>query len=104
MLPKRLRLTRAEFVKAVTGRRAVSAHFSVTARNTAQNGGVAAVISKKVAKKAVDRHRLKRQIMEALRPHTSPTRSLIVYARAGSPTLPFQELKAELDALVEQVG
>lgn len=100
MPPKRLRLSREEFAAAATGRRATSAHFSVTIRKTQQTGGVAAVISKKVAKKSVDRHFLKRRILEILRPHTFPTLSLIVYARAGAPTLPFQALKQELSELV----
>jgi ribonuclease P protein component len=100
MPPKRLRLSREEFAAAATGRRATSAHFSVTVRKTKQTGGIAAVISKKVAKKSVDRHLLKRRILEILRPHTSPDHALIIYARAGAPALPFQALKQELSELV----
>ncbi|HYF29025.1 MAG TPA: ribonuclease P protein component [Candidatus Paceibacterota bacterium] len=104
MLPKRLRLSRAEFGKAAAGTRATSAHFSVTVRRNAENGGAAAVISKKVAKKAVDRHLLKRRILEALRPEVFSDRSIIVYARAGAPTLSYAALKQELSELLGKVG
>lgn len=63
---------------------------------------MAAVISKKVAKKSVDRHLLKRRILEILRPQVSSSRSLIVYARAGASTLPFQALKQELTELIKR--
>lgn len=99
MVPKKLRLSREEFQKAAAGKRAVSAHFSVTARTVPEKGGIAVVISKKVAKRSVDRHLLKRRILEILRPQASPTCSFIVYARAGSPSLPFGALKEELSEL-----
>lgn len=101
MLPRRLRLGRAEFAEAATGRRAQSAHFSVTVRKNTEKGGSAAVISKKVAKKSVDRHLLKRRILEVLRPYTNSSRSIVVFARAGSPSLPFKALKEELTALLK---
>ncbi len=58
------------------------------------------VISKKVAKRSVDRHLLKRRVMEILRPWCSPTHSIIVFARSGSPTLTFRELSAEIAELM----
>ena len=105
MMPRRLRLSRETFAKAASGRRATSAHFSVTVRNTAKEGGAAVIISKKVAKKSVDRHLLKRRALDVVRPLVSPTRSMIIYARAGSPTLSYRALKEELIQLVtEAVG
>lgn len=99
MLSRTKRLTRATFGTVATGKRAVSAHFSVSYTH-ATPGRVAAVISKKTAKKAVDRHLLKRRILAAAEPHIEPVRSFIVYARKGSPELSYQSLKKELDALL----
>ncbi|MGE5540841.1 MAG: ribonuclease P protein component [Bacillota bacterium] len=98
MLPKAKRLTRASFAPLAAGKRAVSAHFSITWLPS-DEGRCAAVVSKKVAKKAVDRHTLKRRIIDAITPHAVQGRSFVVYARAGSPSLPYRILKQELDTL-----
>lgn len=79
--------------------RAASAHFSLTIA-PAREGGAAAVVSKKVARRSVDRHLLKRRMLAVLRPYVSPTRSLVAYARAGSLGLPYGVLKAELESLL----
>ncbi|HEX2792299.1 MAG TPA: ribonuclease P protein component [Candidatus Paceibacterota bacterium] len=105
MIPRRLRLPRAHFASATSGIRSVSPHFSLTVRKTSVSGGCAAVISKKVAKRAVDRHLLKRRIFSVMRPWCDPARSIIVYARAGSGALPFSALKRELaELLTRAVG
>lgn len=98
MLPKARRLTRASFAPLSAGKRAVSAHFSITWLPS-DKGRAAAVVSKKVAPKAVDRHMLKRRIIDAIAPYADQRRAFVVYARAGSPTLPYRALKGELDAL-----
>lgn len=99
MIPRKLRLSRAQFAPATQGKRAISAHFSVSYRPL-EGGGCAAVVSKKVAKRSVDRHALKRRINAVLLPWCSPTRSLIVYARAGSLTLSSAQLAEELNELL----
>lgn len=102
MIPRKLRLPRAHFASATSGIRSVSPHFSLTVRKTAVSGGCAAVISKKVAKRATDRHLLKRRIFAVMLPWCDTSRSLVVYARAGSPSLPFSVLKRELTELLER--
>jgi ribonuclease P protein component len=102
-LPRRLRLSRAAFGAALGARgRAASEHFSITKGPTLE-GGAAVVISKKVAKRSVDRHLLKRRVLTILRPHISPRHSLVVYARAGAPALSFRTLKEELEILLSRV-
>lgn len=102
MLPRAKRLTRATFGAVAVGKRAVSAHFSVTgARSDA--GRTAAVVSKKVAKRAVDRHLLRRRILAAAVPYVVPGRSFIIYARPGALALSYAMLKKELDDLLSSV-
>jgi ribonuclease P protein component len=102
MLKKGKRLSRTAFASVAGGKRATSAHFSITAARSGE-GRAAAVVSKKVAKSAVARHRLKRRILSVLAPTLLPGHSFIVYARAGSPTLPFGALKQELETLLLSV-
>ncbi len=78
----------------------MSPHFSVTVRPRTSAGGCAAVISKKVARLSVDRHRLKRRMLAVVRPWCSPDAALVVYARPGSPGLPFPDLMEELSLLL----
>jgi ribonuclease P protein component len=99
MLAKEARIPRADFAAVAKGTRAVSAHFSVTALPTPA-GRAAAVVSKKIAKSSVARHRLKRRILAVLAPKVRPGRSFIVYARAGSSSLSSAALAKELATLL----
>lgn len=99
MLPRRSRLPRAAFPDARGAFRAASVHFSLSWAPV-KAGGAAAVVSKKVARRAVDRHLLKRRMLEVLRPYASPSRSLVAYAKAGSLGLPYAAVKAELEPLL----
>jgi ribonuclease P protein component len=102
MLSREKRLTRADFDAVAKGKRAISAHFSVSAAPSSL-GKAAAVVSKKVAKRSVDRHLLKRRMLAAAVPYIRPGRSFVLYARAGSPSLPFGTLKRELTELLTKL-
>lgn len=100
MLPRGKRLTRTAFEGVGRGKRAISAHFSITLARTSE-GRAAVVVSKKVAKRSVDRHLLKRRVLEAVQDYVLPGRSFIVYARSGSPKLSYQDLATELAGLLD---
>ncbi len=105
MIPRRLRLSRREFESVTSGAsllRAQSPHFAISYGPAPLKGGCGAVVAKKVEKSAVKRHMLKRRIKAVIAPLCPPKQVLIVYARAGSSTLPFSELEAELRALIER--
>lgn len=102
MLPRRLRLSREDF-EAHGLRRVASPHFSLSYGPASKTGGVAVVVSKKVAKLAVMRHLLKRRILSVLRPYADPAQVLIVHTRPGATTLPFPELESELISLVRSI-
>ncbi|MFZ2908027.1 MAG: ribonuclease P protein component [Minisyncoccia bacterium] len=94
------RLGRGDFER-VRGARAVSSHFSLSFSRVPGHGGYAAVVSKKVATKAVVRHRLKRWMLESMRPWSKPGRGLILYARAGAGVLPRKVFLSEVQILLQ---
>jgi ribonuclease P protein component len=104
MTKRRLHLSRPDFSSATgdaKARRATSPHFSAL---YSKNGvGFAFVVSKKVAKLSVGRHLLKRRVREAAKNWCSDSYALIVYARAGSATLTYKEIEAELTPLLQRV-
>jgi ribonuclease P protein component len=102
MLPRAKRLTRADFAQVAKGKRALSAHFSVTVLSS-PIGRAAAVVSKKVAKRSVDRHQLKRRILAVAASHIQNGRSFVVFARGGSPALSSQALRQELTTLLRDL-
>lgn len=102
MLPKSLRLSRQEFPDTRGLKRVTSRHFSIS-YGDATKGGVAVVISKKVARLAVSRHLLKRRVLAVLRPYVTEHRVLVVHTRAGAGIIPFPELKDELLSLIQSI-
>jgi ribonuclease P protein component len=74
----------------------------LSVRDTAEKGGCAVVISKKVSKLSVGRHLLKRRALSVIAPWCSSTRILIVYARPGAASLDYPALSKELLALLER--
>lgn len=103
MIPRSLRLSRAGFARAGSLMRTHSAHFSVSYGHSPTLAGGGIVVPKKIAKKSVDRHLLKRRMREVVRPYLSADQSLIVYAKPGAPSLSFPELNKELSALIEGI-
>lgn len=99
MLPREKRLSRAAFASVNRGKRLISGHFSITTTRSSE-GRAAAVVSKNVVKKAADRHRLKRRMLTVARPYVNGKQSFIMYARAGSATLPYKALQQELNTLL----
>lgn len=68
-----------------------------------KNGaGYAVVIPKKVVRLSSSRHRLKRQILEALRTFPLP-QALIVFPRAIPGSVNYDDIKAELQSLVSKL-
>ncbi len=101
MTNRRMHLSRYDFTvvsKDRMSKRLTSPHFSILISRAGI--GTAVVVSKKVAKKSVDRHRLKRRIREAVAPLTSKTEAIIVYAQTGSAALSYSGIVTELTSLL----
>lgn len=61
-------------------------------------------ISKRVAKRAIDRNRLKRLVRESFRGQALPPCWVVVTALSGAPALPATELRADLTRLWQRVS
>ena len=106
MFGSRHNLSRPDFAKVNddrTAKRLSSEHFSIVMSRAAAVQGCAVVVSKKVAKGAVQRHLLKRRVREVIRPWCAEHQAgVIVYARAGSAPLPYSQIASELQKLLQQ--
>lgn len=102
MLPRRLRISRAAFTNTGKEMRVVSPHFSVSMREGTP--GAAVIISKKVEKTSVGRHRLKRRVVAAIEHHLPLEAALFIYARAGAAQLPYAAIREELTSLLHRLS
>lgn len=99
MLPKENRLTRQDFTDIQGGKRTTTEHFSCTSHPSPLLK-VAVVISKKVAKRAVDRHLLKRRIHSVIHKKSPPAGVYNIYARKDSLSLTYAQIETEIATLL----
>ena len=99
MFPQAKRLTRENFKDITKGKRAATRHFSISYLPS-KTEKVAVIVSKKVAQKAVDRHRLKRRVLESIGTNLPKNVLLLVYTKGGSAELSFFEVKKEVSELL----
>lgn len=114
MLPRPSRLKRSRDFQNVYKRRQswASPHLTFYVRfRTPREGCVSRlgfVISKKIAKRAHDRNRLKRRLREICRnqvlPHIERPCDGLFVARSASTELTFAELSLEVSTLIRQAG
>ncbi len=105
MSKRRLQLSRPDFTNVSNDRsakRGSTPHFSVIC--SPLGVGSAVVVSKKVAKSSVQRHLIKRRVREVLAPWCSDSFGIIVYARAGTASLPYSEIQTELSPLLQRMA
>lgn len=103
MLPRRRRVPRALFPSGAS-RRLQSTHFSATITPIPgahrDDGAATVVVSKKVARRSVDRHLLRRRMLAILSKAYVKGHITVVYARKGSTDLSYQLLASELTHLL----
>lgn len=102
MLSKKHRATTAQVNKVIAkGRTKHSLNFTVRLlSNSLPTTSV--VVSKKIAANAVGRNKLKRRVRMALRSIIFPKdTTFVIYLKKGAKKLPFPELKAELQVLIQ---
>ncbi len=100
------RLSRLDFNHFKVGRRLSGAFLSLAlgAVGGRPHGGFACVVSKKAARRAVDRNRIKRRVRAIIRESVLPKSSvLIVYAKAGASRATMDELREEIATLLRRL-
>ena len=98
MFPRRERLSRASFPQVLArGKRVVSKHFSAVI--APQNTGVAVVVSKKVARLSVTRHRIKRRVLAVVKA-LNPKKGIIIFPKAETRDMEYDEMKLEISTLL----
>ncbi len=106
MLPKKNRVSRKDFpVRNRQGFRVFSPLFSVTIYQSEDSIKASVVVSKKIAKTAVDRNYLRRIFYEAVSEYIkgSSKKALIVfYPKVEAQKTPFSVLKTEVEKALRQ--
>ena len=109
MLKRKHRLRRALF--AALGKQGSAAHSKhLTLRyvlNVSSESRFAVVVSKKVAAKAVERHKMRRRTYEVIQkvvPHLNAPLHAIFFTKPGVTKLPFSALEEEIQALLKEAG
>ncbi|HCR52461.1 TPA: hypothetical protein DIV48_02310 [Candidatus Kaiserbacteria bacterium] len=107
VFPRRKRLPRSAFPAALsTGRRISSAHFSAILPKEAE--GYAVVVSKKIARLSVVRHRIKRRVLEALRGILRSRRdippALILFPKQTVERMDHKTMQEELEVLISRTS
>lgn len=101
MFSGKKRLKRTEFSSIIKiGRRAISPNFSVIVSKNSE--GYAVVVSKKVARLSVTRHRIKRRVLEAMKTLSLP-QSLVVFPKSSVAGMEYKDIQAELAGLLSKI-
>ena len=101
MLPAQYRLQKFSNLKTV--KRLRSQNFELI-QKTGNEAKLGVVITKKVAKKAVDRNRIKRMIHEALKEEiVNLTSPLVIIVKANLASQKMPEIKNELIAQLKKI-
>lgn len=112
VFPNKKRFPRALFPSALkTGRRFSSPHLSIIVPKTGipplSAQGYAVVIPKKIAHLSVERHKIKRRILEALRtlPLTGQSLppALIVFPKSSVSSVSYKDIQIELASLLSKI-
>ena len=105
MLKKKERLNREQFSRSFSlGRRIHSPLFTLVYEPT-KKLGVAVVVSKKVARKAVLRNKIKRRVYNSIRvqlQHASRTGTFIFLVKPSVLKHSYQEITAEIQVLFKK--
>ena len=109
-MPKKYRLSRAEFIRLPrAGRRVHGNYFSLTLTPLSDGSGIkaACVVSKKVSARAVDRNRIERRCRETLRPllpHIQKPTALIFHAKREALAASSEEMQQDIQKLLKRLG
>ncbi len=100
---RRERLSRAMFPAALSaGLRLSSPHFTFVVSKEAK--GYAVVVSKKVVRLSVTRHRIKRRVLAALRTLPSLPPALIIFPKSSASSVSYQDMRMEIADILSKIN
>ena len=79
-----------------------SEHFSLSIPR--EGSGYAVVVPKKLEKRAVGRHLLKRRVLSALKSYESLPSALVIFPKQEAFSLTYRQIKEELDTLLTRIS
>ena len=106
-MPKKYRLSRADFQNMRAFRRVIGEYFSLSYGELPNRPfpGAACVVSSKVASRAVDRNRIKRRaraaLSEYIQVHPRPT--VVLYAKKGATKASFADIQKDIENLLSKI-
>jgi ribonuclease P protein component len=106
---ERLKLRR-DFISAASGRKVARRAFTLQARRRGDMlpARIGFTVTKRTAKKAVERNRIRRRLREAARLTAGelarPGTDYVLVGRRPALTMPFAELTSELGSALSEVG
>jgi len=109
MLPKNQRVTKKLFDQVYTlGKSFHTPHLflKVLKSKIANKNLASVVVSKKVAKKAHDRNKIKRQTLSLLNPYIKGKKDglqVLVFMKKGGDSITFRDLRKEVDEVWKRV-
>jgi ribonuclease P protein component len=101
---------RRDFVSAAGGRKVSKRAFTLQARRRGDTlpARIGFTVTKRTAKKAVERNRIRRRLKEAVRLTAErlvrPGVDYVLIGRRAALTIPFTELTSELSAALTELG
>ena len=101
---------RRDFISVASGRKVSKRAFILQARRRGDNlpARIGFTVTKRTAKKAVERNRIRRRLKEAVRlvaeQIVQPGMDYVLIGRRPALTIPFTELKSELSAALTELG
>ncbi len=103
MLAKKNRLILSKRNPTNLAKRIESGSFVLKFKSTQGPFKAAIVVSKKVAKKAVDRNRIKRTISEAIQKTIVPNLDLVIIVKENIKSKKSPEIKSELEIALKKI-
>ena len=101
---------RRDFISVASGRKVSKRAFVLQSRQRGDDlpARIGFTVTKRTAKKAVERNRIRRRLKEAVRlmagRFVQPGLDYVLIGRRPALTIPFAELKSELSAALAELG
>ncbi len=111
MLSRKFRAARADIENAIKNGMAVSENYlhAKVSKKNANMPGFAIVVSKKIEKTSVGRHRIKRKISAAIEENLKKMnenfkKTIVFFPKKTEKPISYSEIKKDIDEILKKVG